>query len=233
MIHIAIGDIHGRTSWKTIVEVTNADKYIFIGDYFDSKDAIPLADQISNFREILAFKRLHSNKVILLCGNHDFHYLRFAGEQYSGFQQGGSVAISEVLEDAMQDKSLQMAYEHFGYLFTHAGVTKTWLSKHGYSNGPVSEFINNLFFFQLSRFRFQPGENYSRTGDDVTQSPIWVRPPSLRKDALEGIIQVVGHTRQDHIIIEDQLILIDALASGEFLVIDNCEKPEVSINYLM
>ncbi len=35
---IVIGDIHGRTSWKDIIEKEQTwDKVIFIGDYFDSK----------------------------------------------------------------------------------------------------------------------------------------------------------------------------------------------------
>jgi predicted phosphodiesterase len=36
---IALGDTHGRSKWKEIVEKENdADKIIFIGDYFDAKD---------------------------------------------------------------------------------------------------------------------------------------------------------------------------------------------------
>ena len=36
---ITIGDTHGRSKWKNIVEKEkDADKIIFIGDYFDAKD---------------------------------------------------------------------------------------------------------------------------------------------------------------------------------------------------
>ena len=49
---IVIGDIHGRDVWKKIVEHENADKVIFIGDYFDSFD-IPSSDQINNFLDII------------------------------------------------------------------------------------------------------------------------------------------------------------------------------------
>jgi hypothetical protein len=36
--HIFIGDIHGRDSWQKIVEQeSQADIFIFYGDYFDSK----------------------------------------------------------------------------------------------------------------------------------------------------------------------------------------------------
>ncbi|NBP57427.1 metallophosphoesterase, partial [bacterium] len=35
---IFIGDIHGRSIWKEIVEQEKPDRVIFIGDYFDSFD---------------------------------------------------------------------------------------------------------------------------------------------------------------------------------------------------
>ena len=35
---IAIGDIHGLSIWKDIINKENPDKVIFIGDYFDSFD---------------------------------------------------------------------------------------------------------------------------------------------------------------------------------------------------
>ena len=39
MKYILIGDIHGRTQWKKIVEKEkDADKFIFLGDYFDPYD---------------------------------------------------------------------------------------------------------------------------------------------------------------------------------------------------
>ena len=42
------------------------------------------------------------------------------------------------------------------------------------------------------RFLFNGYDGY---GDDVTQSPIWVRPSSLNQDAYD-MIHVVGHTHQ-------------------------------------
>jgi predicted phosphodiesterase len=81
-----IGDTHGRSKWKNIVEKEkDADKIIFIGDYFDAKDGGYSANrQIENFKEIVEFKRNNPDKVILLIGNHDFHYLKGVNEEYSG-----------------------------------------------------------------------------------------------------------------------------------------------------
>ena len=52
---VFIGDIHGRSIWKQIVEKENADRVIFIGDYFDSYDIIAV-EQIQNFKDIIEYK---------------------------------------------------------------------------------------------------------------------------------------------------------------------------------
>ena len=46
-------------------------------------------------------------------------------------------------------------------------------------------------------------------GDSVEQSPIWVRPPYLLMDKLEGYYQVVGHTKQEMIQVQDGCAFID------------------------
>ena len=78
---VALGDTHGRDMWKTIVKIEeDFDKLLFIGDYFDTRDDIDASTQIQNFKEILEFKKENPDKVILLIGNHDFHYLKGCGE---------------------------------------------------------------------------------------------------------------------------------------------------------
>jgi hypothetical protein len=68
------------------------------------------------------------------------------------------------------------------------------------------------------------GDNYSQTGNDITQSPIWVRPQSLLSDAIEDIIYIVGHTTVMQLGLKKELpnlILIDCLGTtGEYLYID-------------
>ena len=49
---IVLGDTHGRSQWKLIVNMEKADQVIFIGDYFDSYD-LTAADQMYNFKEII------------------------------------------------------------------------------------------------------------------------------------------------------------------------------------
>ena len=65
-----LGDIHGRTIWKQIIEKENPDKIIFLGDYVATHDNISAVEQINNLNEILSYKEDSSDKVILLRGNH-------------------------------------------------------------------------------------------------------------------------------------------------------------------
>jgi len=225
---IVFGDTHGRSIWKQIVEKEkNADKIIFIGDYFDSFD-IKGDAQIQNFQDIIEFKKQNIDKVVLLMGNHDFHY-EPGGETYSGFQSGYQFMISSLLRT--NKDLLQMCYINENYLFTHAGVTKTWckniLGNENPNKNVLEQLINDMFEFQPKAFNFTPGQNRSPYGDDICQTPIWVRPDSLRKDCIEGYIQVVGHTHQNNLKIEPNLILIDTLGSSEeYLVIEN-GKPDI------
>ena len=119
---IALGDIHGRNIWKQIIEKETADKIIFMGDYFDSED-ISALQQIENFNHIIDFKLKNLNKVILLCGNHDYHYLRGVQEKYSGYQNLHSFDIGELLHTSIHNELIQMCFIDNQYLFTHVVVS--------------------------------------------------------------------------------------------------------------
>jgi predicted MPP superfamily phosphohydrolase len=223
---IALGDTHGRSKWKDIVEKEKgADKIIFIGDYFDAKDGGYSANrQIENFKDIIKFKRNNPDKVILLIGNHDFHYLKGVDEEYSSFQFGYSKDINQVLQPVVDEGLLQICHQENKYFFSHAGVTKTWCDKSKIDKNNLQESINNLFKTNIERFRFTMGDNLSFGGNDVTQPPIWVRPQSLVKDMVEGIVCVVGHSQVNNVTImeDDNLILIDCLGfTDSYLIIEN------------
>ena len=220
---VALGDTHGRVLWEEIVKKNkDADKIIFIGDYFDTHYDISVDQQIENFTKILEFKKNNMEQVVLLLGNHDFHYLNEAQEKYSGFQQFKYVDINEILQPAVKSGLVQMCFQHDKYVFTHAGVTKTWALGNKIRTGHLEEDINNKIYEDAPAFRFTMGYNYSQTGNDVTQSPIWVRIPSLFGDSIDDITYVIGHTTQENIVITDKIIAIDTIGtSGEYLVIEN------------
>ena len=80
MKSVFIGDVHGEDLWKRVIDQEkDADLFVFIGDYFDSF-AIPGIDQMHNFKEIVRFKEQSSSEVVMLVGNHDYHYFPEIGD---------------------------------------------------------------------------------------------------------------------------------------------------------
>lgn len=226
---IALGDLHGRSTWKTIAAKSDYGKIIFIGDYFDTHENISPQQQKENFKDVIAFKKEYPGRVVLLFGNHDFHYMRTAGERYSGFQPLYQADFQQLIHDALDEKLFQMCFVFEKILFVHAGLTKTWCAAHGIDMKNPEEPLNHLFSTQPEAFRFAMGKNSDLSGDDITQSPIWVRPKSLLQDKIDDYIQVVGHTRQKKITINDGIVLIDTLGtSGEYLKIEDGKISAVS-----
>lgn len=196
---VAIGDIHSKNIWKEIVNKNmDADRIIFMGDYFDCFENYETTIQANNFEDIVAFKKANPEKVILLFGNHDYHYLSFIDDQYSGFKPSSKPLYSSLLDAALKASELQMAYAEDGYLFTHAGVTKTWCKNNDIDLSNIVDSINDLFITKPRQFGFTPPDriSYSPYGDNVTQTPIWIRLTSLRNDKVDGWKQIVGHTVQ-------------------------------------
>lgn len=220
-----IADIHGRSKWKEIIKNPQVTKWVFIGDYFDDKNGGYSANrQIKNFKEIVEFKKANPDKVILLVGNHDFHYLKGVNEHYSSYQFGYAKNINRVLQPVVDEGLLQICHQEDKYFFSHAGLTKTWCKNCGIDINNLQESVNNLFKTDITKFRFTMGGNLSYGGNDVTQPPIWVRPQSLVKDMVDGIVCVVGHTQVKEVTVlnDDNLILIDCLGTtDEYLIIEN------------
>ena len=61
---LVLGDIHGRTIWKDIIEKENPDKIIFLGDYVSTHDNISADQQLSNLNNILNKMNSHQAKRI-------------------------------------------------------------------------------------------------------------------------------------------------------------------------
>lgn len=221
---IVLGDTHGRTTWKEIIEKEkDYDKLIFLGDYFDTKEQISQKDQLSNFLEILQLKSAQPDKVILLLGNHDFHYIPGIDEHYSGYNPTLAVEIGMSLKSAIDNDLVQICHqEKIGlrtYFFSHAGLTNTWLNSTNYSESIFlfPKYLNDLIKYKPFLFKFRIGRNFSNTGDDITQGPLWVRIPSLVKDQYKGddpnFIQIIGHTSMKTISFLDNVVMIDTLGS--------------------
>lgn len=230
---IGIGDIHGRSAWKEIVmKEKNADKIVFQGDYFDSRQGHSGMRQLTNYNDIVAFKKANPEQVVLLFGNHDFHYILSMNEQYSGYQGSYAIDFANAIEIDLRERNLQMAYMADGVLFTHAGITKTWLKDQlelEVLDLNTIDIVNDYLYYRPAVFKFNMGDNGSMTGDDVTQPPIWVRPYSLSKDKFENVWYSVGHTQVEDISIveEHKIVLTDCLARKNSYVVFEDGKPKV------
>jgi hypothetical protein len=239
---VVIGDIHGRSLWKLITHLENPDRVIFIGDYFDSFD-IPGIEQIHNFKEIIEYKEKGVCEVIMLIGNHDYHYFPEIGNTgTSGYQMTLAPSIMQVVDENRHH--LQMAYQMDEYLFTHAGVSSAFMDsvfgdEYGWKVENIVPDLNELFKYKPKTFEFGMACNLKLsyyldpTGDNIEQSPIWIRPRSLFKvnhDTLrKQVIQVFGHTQISKIDTKglstgERYYLIDCLGtSGQYMIINDNE----------
>lgn len=230
---LAIGDIHGRTRWKEVLATeTHWDKVVFLGDYFDAWDDFTPTHQLQNFLEIMDFKRENPDKAVILFGNHDFHYMEGVKDFYSGYQATARFDFQKALRENRD--LIQACYKWGKYLFTHAGVTHVWwknLIEWFDARGidivgmGVDEVINFAAQFNLQIFKFTDGRYFDPHGDEVCQTPIWVRPGALMKARLGDYFHVVGHTFGYPEILTDKdpggVIKIDALGLGYYLQIDD------------
>lgn len=233
---IVLGDTHGRIDWKNIIDdrEDDWDRVIFIGDYVDTHEDISPAQQLHNLKEIVEFKKKSDKEVVLIVGNHDYHYWPGIEERYSGYQPQMRQSFQQIFEE---NRSLfQIAFsDEFGRIYTHAGLTETFLVRMGiYHKGSkgIVEQLNLQFEARPRLFGFHPGD-YSGFGDDIRQGCIWVRPRSLYEDGVNKL-QVVGHTtvRSINKPLRDGnkkgFYLIDTLGtSGEYLFIDEGGKIQI------
>lgn len=224
---IIIGDIHGRTTWKEVIK-ERADKYIFMGDYFDPYEDISIESMIENFEQILEFKKSNFENVILLIGNHDFHYL--SGNKSSRFNYKTYNYLNPILEDLITSKTLQLCYFiKGGVVFSHAGFTETWLDN---TFGDDKYVLNEDFIKSVKNKNYRnydfiiKGYFQNLSGDDVFQGPLWVRPRSLIRDFPKSMnVQVIGHTKRikykENDDFSGEIILSDILEDNQYLIYEN------------
>lgn len=232
---VVIGDIHGSSVWKLIIHLENPDRVIFMGDYFDSFD-ISGVEQIHNFKEIIKYKETSDKEIVLLVGNHDHHYFPEVGYSgTSGYQSGIAPSINQVIDENREH--LQMAYSFDEFLFTHAGVSPTFMDgefgPEGWVEDNVVDLLNEQFKYRPKSFDFNGMDPY---GDNTYQTPIWIRPRSLMavnkkhdKGLKKKYIQIVGHTEVKKLDLKGsekaaggRYYFIDCLStSGEYLIIQD------------
>lgn len=192
---ITIGDLHGSPDWKSI-DPGAWDTMVFVGDYVDSSTYTD-NETIDNLKEVIALKKALPDKVVLLWGNHDLAY--FFGGHSRHYCTGFRHLLLPVFYNLFTSnrECFQAAFQHENYLWTHAGVNKSWFESNVRKEILTKDMnlagtLNRLFdqhyepLFDISLYR---------GGHNTHGGIFWSHNSETLSDPLSGYHQVIGHTR--------------------------------------
>ena len=189
-------DVHGRKFWHKAIEmIDEVDQVVFLGDYLDpySHEGITFEDALTELEGILAFKEDYPDKVVLLVGNHDMHYIKTEFMDCSRLNKSRRVEIHDLFMNNI-DK-FQLVYL-FGsnWLFSHAGVYQEWLDKYEIE---LHELLNFKTFMK-GRWNTLEDVSYERGGWCKVGSCVWADiRESIENELLHDLRHIVGHTQME------------------------------------
>ena len=254
---LVIPDVHGETFWKEPVQkyIDQVDRIVFLGDYFD-----PYTDDggvydpnevYDNMMDIVNLKRNNMDKVVLLMGNHDFHYLskralglaRASRCDLRNWQRYNQVFIGH--EDLFKVVHCEKV-KGISYVFSHAGLTTFWLNKVNsklwrlndrdisVADKQIIDMINDMLYDLEGQNMLAVVGRYRSFFGEKTGSVIWADieeqtfPKAPKVYGLNIVFQVIGHTRLDKSqgdkIEFENLALID---SQQCFMIDEGKKEKI------
>lgn len=228
---LVIPDVHGRPFWKQAVEKykDEVDRIIFLGDYLDryENEDISRKQEKENFQDIIDFKLENNDKVVMLIGNHDGHYIDRSFPRSTRYSSSNAHSYMEMF---LSHKSFfKLAYEEIinnkKYLFTHAGLMNSWIERNKDIIGqPTANNLNMLkdnprgikALSDISRYRTWLGEKsgsilWSDVREKLDLNPLEEKPiPNEDSIVEEYDYQIFGHTQlQKDPIITDKWACID------------------------
>lgn len=198
---LTVGDVHGTSLWKTI-DIDKYDKVVFLGDYVDPYAGITNNDAYNNFKDIIEFAKSNLNKVSLLIGNHDAHYILLNTQignqiQSSRFSSKYAHKLHELYMDHID--MFFVSYQFTNHLWTHAGISNKYYKTicNDYSDvQSISDYLNQKWI-NLDQNLFDIG--YIRGGRKKFGGILWADILETKEDPLQGYHQIVGHSRIDNI----------------------------------
>ena len=218
--YLIIPDVHGRTFYidalADVLDSKNDVNVIFLGDYIDPyfQEGITPDTALDRFKDILVLKRKHQDRITLLLGNHDLHYIDGSRDGVRMDLQRKD-EITQLYNDNIDLFDL-VKFERIGrknFVFTHAGFDFPWFGKYADFFIDSSDGLNaccnfNYDFLKSAdwtsllknkKFQYACGESgYSRGGSSNTPSFLWADLSDIlfSKYMIEGCVQIFGHTRQ-------------------------------------
>ena len=220
---VTIGDTHGIAVLKIVSEIiADHDKFIFSGDYVDSF-GIDNVTMKKNLLDIIELKKKYPDKIVLLWGNHDIHYL--LGNEYycSDCRPAMRYDYFEIFHS--NEELFQFSLQIKDYLWTHAGLNAGWFEKRfkpfadEYKNAASISELLNIAFSKRNPSLFDVG--YIRGGSYEVGGPLWCDKSELLSDPLKDYNQIVGHNRVKEFmtvkIHEKEIVFVDILESLEII----------------
>ena len=205
---LVIPDVHGRAFWKEAVEKRPTLPIVFLGDYLDpyAHENITPDEALDNFKDIIAFKQANMDRVTLLIGNHEIHYLD-TFYKFSRKDTLNSEYIHQLMVDNLPLFSIASQAKMNGkaILFTHAGIIESWWKKY-FPDTPTDVMsICNALNAKMSNKETLGAFiddalmdiTKRRGGESEAGSCLWADLDEHKKSkSLNGIYQVFGHTQQ-------------------------------------
>ena len=121
---LVIGDIHNE--WQLAEQIIkdsikDYEEIVIMGDYFDSYyDTLELAESTA----LWVLEKMKEPKIVLLFGNHDFHYFFYKNVSVrgSGYSRNKATVINRILKRGDWHKLL-FYYLSQGFVFSHGRVS--------------------------------------------------------------------------------------------------------------
>lgn len=196
---IIIPDVHGRQFWRYPAVTYRQASFVFLGDYLDPYDNIEDSIVFQELEDIVAFKKAYPNRVTLLLGNHDLHYLSdriIKGSRYDEINEERNTAFFHNNRCCFQI-AFEIMVNGMRYLFSHAGVGRMWIKDfaHLKDEDITAEWLNRC----MNSYDFYDALNQvsaERGGPEQYGSMIWadVQEQLSTPNVMMGLTQVFGHT---------------------------------------
>lgn len=177
------------------------EEFIFLGDYLDpyGQDGVTVDEAFEGLQDIVSLKESRPDKVTLLWGNHDLHYLYpdLRGSRYdeANAARNGTLFLKNRNLFQLADERKVAGKRYF---FTHAGVGRLWIESFlpSFPEEEVTAKLLNDSFNLPSFIGPLSAVSYYRGGPDLYGSCIWadLLEQGEYYNQLESAVQVFGHT---------------------------------------
>jgi len=253
---LVVPDIHGNSFWKEPVRkyLDTVDRVVFLGDYLDpypdEHEDIQPQQVYDNLMDIVELKHEHMEKVVLLKGNHDQHYV---SEIFRDLACGSRCDTTNwSIYNTVFIRNMELfklvhreVVKGVPYIFSHAGLTLYWLhkvnaelwkladNKVSLTDPQIIERINELdMTVEGLEMLAVIGKHRSLLGGKAG-SVLWadIEEHAIKKSpkayGLNKVFQVFGHTRliDEYDMVEfDNFVLTD---SSQCFMIDESREERI------